>query len=59
MIERFKSRKFILAVVSGLVVFLNHAFDFGLSIEEVAFIVFSLLSFVGVEGMADYAERGR
>lgn len=53
MLERFKSRKFILAVVGGAVVFLNGAFDLGLNIEEVGLIVLSFLSFIGFEGIRD------
>lgn len=53
MLERLKSRKFILAVVAALVVFVNSAFDFKLKTEEVILIVTSLLAFVGVEGTID------
>ena len=51
--NRFTSRKFILAVASGLIVVLNKAFDFNLSETEILLIVGSLLTFVGVEGGID------
>jgi hypothetical protein len=55
--NRFLSRKFILAVVAALVVFLNKAFDLNLDQVEVLTIVGSLLSFVAIEGIADIKER--
>jgi len=51
--SKFLSRKFILAIVSALVVFLNSAFDFGLNQAEILTIVGSLLSFVVAEGVRD------
>ena len=55
--SKYLSRKFILAIVAGLVVFANKAFDLELNLEEVLVIVGSLLSFVLVEGISDI--RGR
>jgi len=55
--SRFLSRKFILAIVSGLVVFLNSAFDLELNQVEILTIVGSLLSFIITEGIADIKER--
>jgi len=55
--SKFLSRKFILAIVSALVVFLNGAFDIGLNQAEVLTIVSSLLSFIITEGIADIKER--
>jgi len=55
--SKFLSRKFILAIVAGLIVFLNKAFDFKLNDGEILTIIGSLLSFVIVEGIADIKER--
>ena len=55
--SKFLSRKFILAIVSALVVFLNSAFDFGLNQAEILTIVGSLLSFIITEGIADIKKR--
>jgi hypothetical protein len=55
--SRFLSRKFILAIVSALVVFLNSAFDLELNQVEILTIVGSLLSFIITEGIADIKER--
>ena len=55
--SKFLSRKFILAIVAGLVVFLNSAFDFELNQMEILTIVGSLLSFIITEGIADIKER--
>ena len=57
--ERLTSRKFILAIVAGLVVFLNGAFDLGLNAQEVTTIVIALLTFVGVEGAIDFKKEGK
>lgn len=57
--ERFTSRKFILAVVAGLVVILNKAFDFNFSETEILLIVGSLLTFVGVEGGIDAVREAK
>lgn len=56
-VSRFTSRKFILALVSGLVVFLNGAYDLGLNLEEIISIVGVALSYILVEGAADIKER--
>ena len=55
--SKFLSRKFILAIVAALVIFLNKAFDLELNEVEILGIVGSLLSFVIVEGVADIKER--
>ena len=54
--NRFLSRKFLLAVIGGLVVFLNGAYDLGLKVEEVTSIVVLFLGFIGVEGYRDIKE---
>ena len=51
--NKFLSRKFILAIVAALIVFLNKAFDFNLNETEILTIVGSLLSFVVAEGIRD------
>ena len=55
--SKYLSRKFILAIFAGLVVFANKAFDLELNLEEVLVIVGSLISFVVAEGIADIKER--
>lgn len=54
--KRFLSRKFILAVVGGIVVFLNGAYDLGLNTEEILSFVGILVSFIVVEGAKDIKE---
>ena len=55
--SKYLSRKFILAIVAGLVVFANRAFDLQLNLDEMLVIVGSLLSFVIAEGIADIKSR--
>lgn len=57
--ERFKSRKFILAIVAALVVLANRAFDLKLKEDDVVMIVGALLSFVLVEGARDSIEAAK
>lgn len=52
-LKRLTSRKFILAVVAGLVAFGNGYFDWGLDIKEVLAVVGSFLFYIGVEGVRD------
>ena len=52
-LKRISSRKFIAAVVAGLVVFANHFFGWNLDIAEVQAIVGSLLVYVIAEGTKD------
>ena len=55
--SKYLSRKFILAIVAGLVVFANRAFDLQLNLDEMLVIVGSLLPFVIAEGIADIKSR--
>lgn len=55
--QRFLSRKFLLALVASAVVFANSLWDLGLTSEQVWQILTPLLTFIGVEGAADYTER--
>lgn len=57
MSDRLKSRKLWLAVISALLVILNKKLNLGLSDQDIALMVTSLLSFVVVEGGADVMER--
>jgi hypothetical protein len=54
---RLTSRKLWLAVIASVVAFGNSYWDWGLSADEVWAIIIPLLAFVGVEGVADTAER--
>lgn len=57
--ERFKSRKFILAVVAALVVFVNRAFGLELREDDVLMIVGALISYILVEGARDSIEAAK
>lgn len=57
-IKRFTSRKFLLVVFYVSVIFVNRAFDIGLTEEELINILYAVLTFLGVEGVADIRERG-
>ena len=52
-LARLSSRKFILAVVAGLVIFLNEAYDLGLDLGAIKEMVKVVLGFILVEGVAD------
>ena len=51
------SRKFLLALIGGLVAFTNAYFDMGLSTDEVITVIMPILAYIGVEGIADIKER--
>lgn len=55
--EKLKSRKFWLALIAALVVFLNRMWDLGLTEQELILVVAPLLAYIGVEGIADIKER--
>lgn len=56
-LKPYLSRKFLLALVGAIVVFLNGAYDLGLNTEEVLTMAGLLISFIAVEGAADIKER--
>lgn len=51
------TRKFLLAIVSAVVVFGNAMWNWGIADEQVWQILTPLLAFIGVEGAADFRER--
>lgn len=55
--KRFTSRKFLFALVSAIIVFGNALWDWGLQPEEVWAFLLPILTFIGIEGVADVAER--
>lgn len=55
--EQLKSRKLWLALVAAGVAFANGFFDLGLSTEQVFTVITPLLTYIGVEGLADIKER--
>ena len=52
-----KSRKLWLAVIAALVAFGNAMFNWGLTTEQVLTVIAPLLTYVGIEGVADIKER--
>jgi hypothetical protein len=52
-----KSRKLWLAVVGAAAAFGNAMWDWGLSNEQVWSVIAPLLTYIGVEGIADIKER--
>lgn len=55
--ERLKSRKFLLAVVTAVVAFGNGFFDWGITNEQLTLFITPIVAFIGAEGLADAAER--
>lgn len=55
--ESLLSRKFLLAIVGALVVFANAMWGWGLSEEQVWSVLAPILTYIGVEGIADIKER--
>lgn len=51
------SRKFLLATVSAIVVFCNAMFGWGLTDDQVWAILAPVLTYIGVEGVADVKAR--
>lgn len=56
--QPLKSRKLWLAVVAAAVAFGNAMFDWGLTSEQVWSVLAPLLTYIGIEGVADIRERG-
>lgn len=56
--EQLKSRKLWLALVAAGVAFANGFFDMGLTTEQVITVMTPLLTYIGVEGLADIKGRG-
>ncbi|MEK0326788.1 MAG: hypothetical protein QQN63_13900 [Nitrosopumilus sp.] len=61
MFNKVSNRKFKLALLASLIVgvqvFIRHFFDVDISVEEMLVVITPLLSFIGVEGVADLAQR--
>lgn len=61
MFNKVANRKFKLALLASLIVgvqvFIRHFFDVDISVEEMLVVITPLLSFIGVEGVADLAQR--
>ena len=55
--RRLLSRKFLLALLAGVVAFGNSFFGWGLDVEEIRLVVLSLLGYVVIEGAADFKAR--
>lgn len=56
-LKPFTSRKFLFALVAAVVAFGNGFWDWGLTQAEVWSVVAPLMTFVGVEGLADIKGR--
>lgn len=54
---QLKSRKLWLAIIAALVAFGNAMFGWGLTTEQVLTVIAPLLTYIGVEGVADIRER--
>ena len=54
---QLKSRKLWLALIAALVAFGNAMFNWGLTTEQVLTVIAPLLTYVGIEGVADIKER--
>lgn len=52
-----QSRKFWVAVISAVVVFLNAAYDWGLKQDEVMQMLAPILLWITAEGVADIKKR--
>ena len=61
MFNKVANRKFKLALLASLIVgvqvFIRHFLDVDISVEEMLVVITPLLSFIGVEGVADLAQR--
>lgn len=55
--KQLKSRKLWLAIVLSIVTFGNYMWDWGLTQGEVLSIATPILAYIGIEGVADVAER--
>lgn len=51
------TRKFLLSLVAAVVVFGNAMWNWGISEEQVWQMLIPILSFIGVEGAADFKQR--
>lgn len=54
---QLKSRKLWLALIAALVAFGNALFNWGLTTEQVLTVIAPLLTYIGIEGVADIKER--
>lgn len=52
-LQRFTSRKFLLALITAIVAFGNFYWEWGISVEEVLLIIAPILAFIGLEGWKD------
>lgn len=57
LVKSMLTRKFLLAIVSAVVVFGNHMWGWGLTDEQVWAVLTPILAFIGVEGIADVKGR--
>ena len=55
--ERIKSRKFLLAMIYGILVGLNKGFEMGLSDDELNKILGVVVTYIVAEGAADTVSR--
>jgi len=53
--KRLTSRKFLLAAVGGIVVFINGAYDIGLDLEEVLIMTGLIITYIWGESKVDVA----
>lgn len=54
---QLKSRKLWLAIIAAGVAFGNAMFNWGLTTEQVLTVIAPLLTYIGIEGVADIKER--
>lgn len=58
-LDSLKSRKFLLSILAATIAFLNSNLNLGLSVQQVLIVIAPLLTFVGIEGIADIVQRAK
>lgn len=56
-LKGFLSRKFLCALIAGVIAFGNAMWNWGLTNDQVLTIVAPLLAYIGIEGWADIKSR--